>query len=597
MTNVVENKTTYLTDDESYKGIDFEDVKEKFKELTLAEGYLEVFISQRLFSELEGRVGDKQQREIQETKLYLEQEITRCEKLLGNESFVKKAPPELVEKESEKLKNSSDLEIGDYSGDQDRIFYLYSDELKSKLNKIIQKLKKPEEDILPPQKEAIYQMAKRGKEQEKNGFLVYEGAGEIHFTSTLPSFFFGDISLKEESLISRFKDKIRQSRALVCKEINQAIIETKLNFLDLEINYLELLPVNCRCEVEVNLDGTLKNPGLWQNHVENCLGRTEEELTEFKKQMLAQIQQGKNSFDSCVSSIISEIKDLCKEKGVKENSIWTTKSIERLAKTSDESTKEKLRRENQAKADRLERERLSIDEVREEVQKTIKQFLVTNSLQNSDLPEEIVEEKKVTEQKKPNSEWEFLYWGGPMPTVNQLVKNIRTPKKKKGSVKKVGVTKPKKPNSANRPYVRVVLKNKKEVTVYVPGEKHNLQEYSSVLIAGGGAQDLPGVKYHVVRGYSRGDAKGPDENFSSVIVSQLINYVMRKGEKRIATNIVYRAATEVEKSTSMPFLTVLEGAITNVKPSLETRSRKRGGSTQRIPVKVEEKRALTLALR
>lgn len=124
-----------------------------------------------------------------------------------------------------------------------------------------------------------------------------------------------------------------------------------------------------------------------------------------------------------------------------------------------------------------------------------------------------------------------------MPTVNQLVKNIRTPKKKKvkklalkvnlnskkktyyfsnnpfikGSIKKVGVTKPKKPNSANRPYARVVLKNKKEVTVYIPGEKHNLQEYSSVLIAGGGAQDLPGVKYHVVRGYSKGDAKGVEK--------------------------------------------------------------------------------------
>ena len=124
-----------------------------------------------------------------------------------------------------------------------------------------------------------------------------------------------------------------------------------------------------------------------------------------------------------------------------------------------------------------------------------------------------------------------------MPTPNQLVKNIRVPKKKKvkklalkinwnskkktyyvsknpfikGNVKKVGVAKPKKPNSANRPYARVVLKNKKEVTVYIPGEKHNLQEYSSVLIAGGGAQDLPGLQYSIVRGYSRGDAKGVEK--------------------------------------------------------------------------------------
>lgn len=66
--------------------------------------------------------------------------------------------------------------------------------------------------------------------------------------------------------------------------------------------------------------------------------------------------------------------------------------------------------------------------------------------------------------------------------------------------------KPKKPNSALRSYARVILKNKKEVGVYIPGEGHNLQEYSSVLISGGGAQDLPGVKYHVIRGY--GDSEG-----------------------------------------------------------------------------------------
>ncbi len=59
---------------------------------------------------------------------------------------------------------------------------------------------------------------------------------------------------------------------------------------------------------------------------------------------------------------------------------------------------------------------------------------------------------------------------------------------------------PKKPNSALRSYARVSLSNNTEVTVYIPGEGHNIQEYSSVLIRGGGAQDLPGVKYHVTRG-------------------------------------------------------------------------------------------------
>jgi small subunit ribosomal protein S12 len=72
--------------------------------------------------------------------------------------------------------------------------------------------------------------------------------------------------------------------------------------------------------------------------------------------------------------------------------------------------------------------------------------------------------------------------------------------------KKVGVLNPMKPNSANRAYARVILKNKKEVTVSIPGEKHNLREYSSVLICGGGAKDLPGVKYHVIRG--KGDSEG-----------------------------------------------------------------------------------------
>jgi small subunit ribosomal protein S12 len=54
----------------------------------------------------------------------------------------------------------------------------------------------------------------------------------------------------------------------------------------------------------------------------------------------------------------------------------------------------------------------------------------------------------------------------------------------------------------------VVLKNKKEVSVYIPGEGHNVQEYSSVLICGGGAQDLPGVKYSVIRNWGKGDVKG-----------------------------------------------------------------------------------------
>jgi len=100
-----------------------------------------------------------------------------------------------------------------------------------------------------------------------------------------------------------------------------------------------------------------------------------------------------------------------------------------------------------------------------------------------------------------------------MPTINQLLKNIRQKKKlkkktpdlkqnpfKKGICLKVYIKKPKKPNSALRKLARVKLSTKKEITTYIPGEGHNLQQYSVVLVRGGRVQDMPGVKYHLVRG-------------------------------------------------------------------------------------------------
>jgi small subunit ribosomal protein S12 len=100
-----------------------------------------------------------------------------------------------------------------------------------------------------------------------------------------------------------------------------------------------------------------------------------------------------------------------------------------------------------------------------------------------------------------------------LPTINQLIKKGRKRKSKKnttpalgGSPLKRGVcTKvytitPKKPNSALRKVARVRLTNGQEVTVYIPGEGHNLQEHSVVLIRGGRVRDLPGVRYHIVRG-------------------------------------------------------------------------------------------------
>jgi small subunit ribosomal protein S12 len=100
-----------------------------------------------------------------------------------------------------------------------------------------------------------------------------------------------------------------------------------------------------------------------------------------------------------------------------------------------------------------------------------------------------------------------------MTTVNQLLKRMRKPKRKlvktpalkrcpqrKGVCLRVFVRNPKKPNSALRKVARVRLTNKRTVTAYIPGEGHNLQEHSLVLVRGGRVKDLPGVKYHIVRG-------------------------------------------------------------------------------------------------
>jgi small subunit ribosomal protein S12 len=100
-----------------------------------------------------------------------------------------------------------------------------------------------------------------------------------------------------------------------------------------------------------------------------------------------------------------------------------------------------------------------------------------------------------------------------MPTINQLVrKGRKAPRKfskspvldscpqRRGVCLQVKTMTPKKPNSAMRKIARVRLSNGKEVTVYIPGEGHTLQEHSIVLVRGGRVRDLPGVRYHIVRG-------------------------------------------------------------------------------------------------
>ena len=100
-----------------------------------------------------------------------------------------------------------------------------------------------------------------------------------------------------------------------------------------------------------------------------------------------------------------------------------------------------------------------------------------------------------------------------MPTVNQLIRKRRKPQRRKskspvlescpqkrGVCLQVKTQTPKKPNSALRKIARVRLSNGKEVTAYIPGVGHNLQEHSIVLVRGGRVRDLPGVRYHIVRG-------------------------------------------------------------------------------------------------
>jgi small subunit ribosomal protein S12 len=113
-----------------------------------------------------------------------------------------------------------------------------------------------------------------------------------------------------------------------------------------------------------------------------------------------------------------------------------------------------------------------------------------------------------------------------LPTLNQMIRRGRKRVVHKGSApalagcpqkrgvcRRVYTTTPKKPNSALRKVARVKLTNGIEVTAYIPGEGHNLQEHSIVLIRGGRVKDLPGVRYHIIRGAL--DASGVDDRHQS----------------------------------------------------------------------------------
>lgn len=124
-----------------------------------------------------------------------------------------------------------------------------------------------------------------------------------------------------------------------------------------------------------------------------------------------------------------------------------------------------------------------------------------------------------------------------MPTINQLVRKprVKQPNRskspvlescpfKRGVCLQVKTITPKKPNSALRKVARVRLSNKKEITAYIPGEGHNLQEHSIVLVRGGRVRDLPGVRYHIIRGVLDTLGVGPRKQARS-------RYGTKKGKK------------------------------------------------------------------
>ena len=227
-----------------------------------------------------------------------------------------------------------------------------------------------------------------------------------------------------------------------------------------------------------------------------------------------------------------------------------------------------------------------------------------------------------------------------MPTINQLIKKgrvkplmrnkvpaLQKQPLKRGVCVKVYTTTPKKPNSALRKVARVRLSNGFEVTAYIPGEGHNLQEHSVVMIRGGRVKDLPGVRYHILRGNL--DTQGvanrkkdvhytelknqnnimsrkrkapvrkiyPDPKYRSVVISKFINSIMYDGKRSTAEKILYDALDKIKQKGKEDPIKVFNSAVSNVKPNLEVRSRRVGGATYQVPVEVKANRGQALALR
>ena len=215
-----------------------------------------------------------------------------------------------------------------------------------------------------------------------------------------------------------------------------------------------------------------------------------------------------------------------------------------------------------------------------------------------------------------------------MPTIQQLVRKGRQDKisktktpalkgspQRRGVCTRVYTTTPKKPNSALRKVARVRLTSQIEVTAYIPGVGHNLQEHSIVLVRGGRVKDLPGVRYKIIRGSldtqgvrnrkqaaavrrEEGEGLMPRKGPAPRARSSSTRSTPRRwspswstrccsGKRSLAEHIVYGALEGTRDKTGTDPVVTLKRALDNVKPTLEVKSRRVGGATYQVPVEVK----------
>ena len=245
-----------------------------------------------------------------------------------------------------------------------------------------------------------------------------------------------------------------------------------------------------------------------------------------------------------------------------------------------------------------------------------------------------------------------------MPTISQLVRHGRKRKiskikapamrknwnslrqrqvsipgapQKRGVCLQVRTMTPKKPNSALRKIARVRLTNQMEVTAYIPGIGHNLQEHSVVLVRGGRVKDLPSVKYHIIRGTldaagvarpqagsqqvrrqghrrSRGPAEMPRRTsiprktkYETVpanrMTARFSAKLMKDGKQNLAERILRQALARAEAQAGRPGLEILEAAMRNATPIIEVKPRRVGGATYQVPVEIRGDRRMSLGVR